>query len=91
MTKKEYIIKVLEKLKPYWDLAWGLKVLIEKWNLDNNNINELFEIFKKMIHKTYSKIQEEKIKKWIESIQKVESQEMENKIDQNLESMLNNI
>jgi hypothetical protein len=30
MTKKEYLLKVLEQLEPIWELAPGLKILVEQ-------------------------------------------------------------
>jgi hypothetical protein len=30
MTKKEYLLKVLEQLEPIWDLASGLKIIVEQ-------------------------------------------------------------
>jgi hypothetical protein len=30
MTKKEYLLKILENLESVWDLASGLKVVVEQ-------------------------------------------------------------
>jgi hypothetical protein len=30
MTKKQYLLKILEQLEPIWDLALGLKHLVDK-------------------------------------------------------------
>jgi hypothetical protein len=30
MTKKEYLLKILEQLEPIWELASGLKIVVEQ-------------------------------------------------------------
>jgi hypothetical protein len=39
MTKKEYLIKILEKLREYRSLADGILALLEETELDENIID----------------------------------------------------
>jgi len=57
MTKKEYILKILEKLKDDWLLAkWLAKVI---WEVnDEKLLNSMYKIFNKVVNN----ISDEKIK-----------------------------
>ena len=49
MTKKDYILKVLDALIGVWPLARGLKILVDGNALDDNTIDSLVDIFAKTI------------------------------------------
>ena len=75
MSKKDYILKVLDALTGYWPLARGLKILIDSDALDNTSIDNVVGILAKTIEKiedieTKEKLQ--KSKNIIEKIKKIE-------------------
>ena len=49
MTKKEYILKILDALTGYRSLARGLKILVDGNVLDDKTIDSLVDIFAKTI------------------------------------------
>jgi hypothetical protein len=78
MTKKDYILKVLDALIGYWPLARGLKILIDGNTLDDKTIDSLVDTFAK----TINEIEDNEIKKKLqtsknilEKIQKIEREQ----------------
>jgi len=63
MTKKEYILKVLDTLIGHWPLAKGLKILVEGNTLDNKTIDSLVDIFAKAIDGLQNGDTKEKLQK----------------------------
>lgn len=58
MTKKDYIIKLLDSLVGYWPLARWLKILVE-WNaLDDNGIDAIYNI----LSSTVSELKDAEVK-----------------------------
>jgi len=78
MTKKEYILKVLDALEDKWPIAKWLKILVE-WNaLDDTSIESLIDIFNKMIEDTKDTETKEKLQKSkniLEQLQKIEREQ----------------
>ena len=75
MSKKEYILKVLDALVGYRALARGLKILIEGNVLDEKTIDSLVDILGQTIQETKdseSKWKLQKSKEIIEKLQKIE-------------------
>ena len=65
MTKKDYILKVLEALINIWPLARGLKILVEGNALDDIAIDNIVDILSKTIdtiqdNETKTKLQNSK-------------------------------
>jgi hypothetical protein len=78
MTKKEYILKVLDALLGYWPLARGLKILVDGNVLDDKTMDSLIDIFAKTIDEIQDGEAKEKIKKSkniLEKIQKIEREQ----------------
>jgi len=56
MTKKEYLLYILNSLEKDWDIAKWLKIIINDLeNKDDKILNELFNIFKSAILKVNDK------------------------------------
>jgi len=49
MSKKEYILKIMDALMDSWPLARGIKILVEGNALDDATIDGLIDIFSKAI------------------------------------------
>ena len=78
MTKKEYILKILEALTGYWPLARGLKILVNGNALDDKTINSLVDIFAKIIDTLEDGEAKEKLQKSkniLEKLQKIEQEQ----------------
>jgi len=70
MTKKEYILKILDYLKDDWDLAKWLIVVINK--TDNVLLLEkIYNIFKEEVSKIYDKNLKNKLSKAVSSVKKI--------------------
>ena len=95
MTKKEYILKMLDGLKDSRPMAAGLKLLVEKDVLAAGLIDRLTEIFKNAINTVTDKTQKEKLQKGADFLEKLkaveaEQHEQEEKELQELDKMLAN-
>ncbi|MEI6775188.1 MAG: hypothetical protein WCL18_10905 [bacterium] len=78
MTKKEYILKILDALIGYRPLARGLKILVDGNALDDKTINSLVDIFAKTIDTLEDGEAKEKLQKSknvIEKLQKIEQEQ----------------
>ena len=71
MTKKEYLIKILEQLETVRELAPGLKILVEQWALWDNVIDTLINAVENWIHSARSGISKQKMKKWLDMLEKM--------------------
>jgi len=71
MTKKEYLIKILEQLETVRELAPGLKILVEQWALWDNVIDTLINAVENWIHSARSEISKQKMKKWLDMLEKM--------------------
>ena len=49
MSKKDYILKIMDALMDSWPLARGIKILVEGNALDDATIDGLIDIFSKAI------------------------------------------
>ena len=93
MTKKDYILKVLELLKDDWDPARWLWIVI--WEIDDEKLlDSMYSLFKKWIKNVHDKwlikkvqesfdyvknIREEEKKDWLENEKELD--ELEDELD----------
>ena len=75
MTKKEYLLKILEQLESVWDLASGLKVVVEQWALWDDVLDVLIESVESGIHSARSEVAKLKMKKWLDALEKMKQME----------------
>ena len=69
MTKKEYILAVIDAL-PDWEIWRWIKAMVENNQLDEHTINMLVIIFKRAMDKITATIKENKM---VESIQAMDN------------------
>ena len=69
MTKKEYLIKILDNLESVRDLAPGLKVVVEQWALWDDVLDTLIESVESGIHSARSEVAKLKMKKWLDALE----------------------
>lgn len=95
MTKKEYILAVIDAL-PDWEMWRGIKAMVQNDQLDDHTINMLVIIFKKAMDKITATIKENKMVETIQAMesfdkQKKEQEEKDAKSLEELDSKLNDI
>ena len=96
MTKKEYILKLLDALEPYRPLSRGLKILVDGDALNDETIDKLVDIFSKNIETINDAVAKEKLgesKTFLEKLKQVERDQHTKDEDdlKQLDEMLKNI
>ncbi len=71
MTKMEYLVRILESLESIWDLAPGLKVLVEQWALWDEALDTLITAVESGIHSARSEVAKAKMKRWLDALDKM--------------------
>lgn len=71
MTKQEYLLKILDQLEPIWELATGLKVVVEQGGLWDDVLDTLIWAVESWIHAARSEVAKEKMKKWLDALQRM--------------------
>ena len=95
MTKKEYILAVIDAL-PEWEMWRWIKAMVENNQLEEHTINMLVIIFKKAMDKITATIKENKMVETIQAMENFDKQK-ENQAKQDaktlkdLDSKLNNL
>ncbi len=75
MTKKEYLLKVLEKIQDVSPFARGLKLLIEKGNLSDEVVNTIQTLVDQKIQEERNTAEHAALKKTSEILWKLTSKE----------------
>jgi hypothetical protein len=65
------LLKVLEQLEPIWELAPGLKILVEQWALWDNVLDTLIKAVESGVHSASSELAKQKMKKWLDALEKM--------------------
>lgn len=87
MTKKDYLIKILENLESIWDLAPGLKILVEQWALWDDTLDTLISAVEAGIHSARSEVAKLKMKKWLDALDKMKQIEKQSAMQDEKELM----
>ena len=83
MDKKWYLIKLLDSLSGVWSLAKWFKIIVEKWNLDDEIIDMLMSALQWAVHIAKDSISVNKLQKWMQFLQKIkEMEDKQNEQDQ---------
>lgn len=80
MDKKEYLQKILTQLEPIWDLAPGLKILVNEWSLWDDIMDVLINAVQWAVSTAKSEMDKKKLQKWLEAMQKMKQMEEESKM-----------
>lgn len=77
MTKKDYLLKVLDAVQPYWNLAPSIRILVE-WNvLDDATLDAILGIFRQATQSATDILQKQKLTKSTEIIEQIKKSELE--------------
>ncbi len=79
MDKKQYLIKLLDSLSDTWSLAKWFKIILEKWDINDDIVDMLMEALQWAIHTAKSNISSDKLQKWIEFLQQMKEMEIKQK------------
>jgi len=74
MTKKEFMLKVIDSL-PDWKMGWGLKALIQNDQLSPDAFEKLYEVFKNSVHQTYNDVQKQQMQQRMNQVNAMKQQE----------------
>lgn len=80
MTKKEYLLKILEQLEPIRDLAKWMKILVEQWDLWDDILDILIDAVQWAVSTAKSELDKQKLQKWLDALQKMKEMEAESKM-----------
>ena len=95
MTKKEYILAVIDAL-PDWEMWRWIKAMVQNDQLDDHTINMLVIIFKRAMDKITATIKENKMVETIQAMENFDKQKQEQAAQDaeslaHLDSMLNDL
>ena len=95
MTKKEYILAVIDAL-PKWEMWRWIKAMVLNNQLEDETIDKLVIIFKKVVREITDSLRKNKVKENLQAIQSLNQQKKEQaKQDaeslNQLDSMLNDL
>ena len=95
MTKKEYILAVIDAL-PDWEMWRGIKAMVQNDQLDEETIDKLVIVLKRIMARMATAIRESKAIETLKSMQnfdkqKKEQEEKDAKSLEELDSKLNDI
>lgn len=93
MTKKEYILTLLDKVKDMWEPARGFAVLLRYDVLNDNQIQQLFELFQNLVNETLNSQNKHKIQQAMQRVAQINTQEQQNvkQIQNELDQILGEI
>lgn len=93
MTKKEYILTLLDKVKDMWEPARGFAVLLRYDVLNNDQIQQLFELFQSLVNQTLNSQNKYKIQQAMQRVAQINTQEFKNtvQIEKELDQILGEI
>ncbi len=90
MTKKDYILTLLDKVKDLWEPARGFAVLLRYNVLNDMQIEQLFELFQSLVNQTLNSQNKYKIQQAMQRVAQINIQESQNtaQIEKELDQIL---
>ena len=88
--KKQLLIKVLTKLKPYRNLAEGILALIESSYVDNQTIDGILRLINQSMKRVKKAREKVAMQKWLALVQRIKDREEKEKqiSDKELDKLL---
>lgn len=89
MTKRDYITTFLEKVKEIWEPARGFLVLMRYNILNEEQIEDLFQVFKSVVQSSSDEMKKRKLQRAILAVENLRNQEKtETALNQDLDQIL---
>jgi len=88
--KKKFLIKVLKKLQPQWNLAEGFLALLESKYVTDEIMDTLIGALQEALEVVKSDKEKETFKRWLKLVKKIKNQEdkEEKMTDEELDRLL---
>lgn len=77
MTKKEYLLELIDTLGDAWQLGEPIKTLLEGNSIDNATLDAVYKIVSEVVNTTADGMKQEKLKKWLSILEKIKALESE--------------
>lgn len=77
MTKKDYVITFLDKVKELREPARGFLVLMRYNVLDDQQVEELFQVFKSVVNTSSDDLKKRKLQRAISAVEQIREREKE--------------
>ena len=92
MTKRDYITTFLEKVKEIWEPARGFLVLMRYNILNEEQTEDLFQVFKSVVQSSSDEMKKRKLQRAILAVENLRTQEKtETTLNQDLDQILSEI
>lgn len=92
MTKKDYIITFLDKVKEVWEPARGFLVLMRYNILNDQQTEELFQVFKSVVQSSSDEMKKRRLQRAISAVENLRNQEKSEKtLNSDLDQILSEI
>jgi len=93
MTKKDYVLTLLDKVKDLWEPARGFAVLLRYNVLNDMQIEQLFELFQSLVNQTLNSQNKYKIQQAMQRVAQINIHESQNtaQIEKELDQILGEI
>mgnify|MGYP000188903801 FL=1 len=92
MTKRDYITIFLEKVKEIWEPARGFLVLMRYNILNEEQTEDLFQVFKSVVQSSSDEMKKRKLQRAILAVENLRNQEKtETTLNQDLDQILSEI
>jgi hypothetical protein len=92
MTKRDYITTFLEKVKEIWEPARGFLVLMRYNILNEEQTEDLFQVFKSVVQSSSDEMKKRKLQRAILVVENLRNQEKtETTLNQDLDQILSEI
>ena len=89
MTKRDYITTFLEKVKEIWEPARGFLVLMRYNILNEEQTEDLFQVFKSVVQSSSDERKKRKLQRAILAVENLRNQEKtETTLNQDLDQIL---
>ena len=89
MTKRDYITTFLEKVKEIWEPARGFLVLMRYNILNEEQTEDLFQVFKSVVQSSSDEMKKRKLQRAILAVENLRTQEKtETTLNQDLDQIL---
>lgn len=90
MTKKDYILTFLDKVKDIWEPARWFAVLLRYNVLDDQQVEKLFEVFQSVVNDTLNSQNKQRIQQAMKKVAEIRAGEEVNsdQLEQDLDQIL---
>jgi hypothetical protein len=79
MTKKDYVLQVFEALKWISPIADNLAIILQHTEINEETLDQIITIFNNSMKDIKDKESIEKLKKWVEILEKIKEMEIKSK------------